>query len=112
MLRPLYNTRRPRPALLPGSFYSLFNVDTGGDEMRAKIQKWGNSLAVRIPKALAELVELSDGREVELSVEEGRMIVQPARKRRYTLEELVAGISDENRHDEIGTGPSVGNEAW
>ena len=75
--------------------------------MRAKIQKWGNSLAVRIPKALAELVELSDGREVELSVEDGKMIVQPARKRRYTLDELVAGITDENRHDEIGTGAPV-----
>ena len=80
--------------------------------MRAKIQKWGNSLAVRIPKALAELVELSDGREVELSVEDGKMIVQPARKRRYTLDELVAGITEENRHEEIGTGLRVGNEAW
>jgi antitoxin MazE len=96
---------------MPGSFYSIFNVDTGGDEMRAKIQKWGNSLAVRIPKALAELVEFADGREVEISVEEGRMIVQPARTR-YSLEELVGGITSENRHDEIGTGPSVGNEAW
>ena len=80
--------------------------------MRAKIQKWGNSLAVRIPKALAELVELSGGREVELSVEDGKMIVQPARKRRYTLDELVAGITEENRHEEIGTGPRLGNEAW
>jgi len=80
--------------------------------MRTKIQKWGNSLALRIPKAVAELVEFSDGREVELTVEDGRVIVQPVRKRRYTLEELVAGITDENRHDEIGTGPSVGNEAW
>ena len=80
--------------------------------MRAKIQKWGNSLAVRIPKALAELVEFSDGREVDLSVEEGRMIVQAAPARRYTLEELVGSITAENRHDEIGTGPGVGNEAW
>lgn len=80
--------------------------------MRAKIQKWGNSLAVRIPKALAELVEFSDGREVELSVEEGRMIVQAAPARRYTLDELIGGITAENRHDEIGTGPTVGNEAW
>lgn len=80
--------------------------------MRVKVQKWGNSLALRIPKGIAELVELSDGGEVELSVEEGKMIVQPARRRRYSLEELVAGITDENRHDEIGTGPSVGNEAW
>jgi antitoxin MazE len=112
MLRRLSDSRRPKPALLPGSFYSIFNVDTKGGEMRAKVQKWGNSLAVRIPKAIAELVELADGREVELSVEEGKMIVQPARKRRYTLDELVAGITDENRHDEIGTGPSVGNEAW
>jgi len=80
--------------------------------MRARIRTWGNSLAVRIPRVLAELVELSDGRAVELGVEDGTMIVQPARKRRYTLDELVAGITDENRHEEIGTGPSVGNEAW
>ena len=65
--------------------------------MRAKIQKWGNSLAVRIPKALAELVELSDGREVELSVVDGKMIVQPARKRRYTLDELVANTVSPRR---------------
>ena len=111
MLRQ-FRTRRPAPDLMPGRLYGIFNVDTKGGEMRSKIQKWGNSLAVRIPKAIAELVELSDGREVELTVEEGRMIVKPARKRRYSLEELVAGITDENRHDEIGTGPSVGNEAW
>jgi antitoxin MazE len=80
--------------------------------MRARIRTWGKSLAVRIPRVLAELVELSDGRAVELGVEDGTMIVQPARKRRYTLDELVAGITDENRHEEIGPGPSVGNEAW
>ena len=80
--------------------------------MRARIQTWGNSLAVRIPRTLAELVELSGRREVELGVEEVEMLVEPVRKRRDTLDELVGGITDENRHEEIGTGPSVGNEAW
>jgi antitoxin MazE len=108
----LHSSDRPRPSLIPGVFYCIFNVDTKGGDMRARIQKWGNSLAVRIPKALAELVELTDGREVDLTVEDGKMIVQPSRKRGYTLDELVAGITDQNRHEEISTGPSVGNEAW
>ena len=80
--------------------------------MRAKVQKWGNSLALRIPKAVAELVGLTEGREVELVVKDARLIVKTTFQHRYTLEELVAQITDENRHEEIETGPSVGNEAW
>jgi antitoxin MazE len=91
----------------------IINVDTkGGDGMRARVQKWGNSLALRIPKALAELAGLAEGKEVDLAVEDGRLVVRPRRQPRYTLEELVAQITDENLHGEIGTGPSVGNEAW
>jgi antitoxin MazE len=91
----------------------IFVVDTsGGESVRAKIQKWGNSLALRVPKAVAELIGVSDGAEVELSVDQNRLVITPARRRRYTLQELVAGITEENRRDEIDTGPSVGNEAW
>lgn len=101
------------PALLPGTFVGIFNVDTNkGGEMQARIQKWGNSLALRIPKAVAELVGLSEGGEVELVVEDGAVVVKPVRKRRYSLDELVAGITAENRHEEVDTGPGVGNEAW
>lgn len=80
--------------------------------MRAKIQKWGNSLALRIPKAVAEIVGLTDGREVELVVEDARLIVKTARQRKYTLDELLAQVTEENRHDEVDWGPPAGNEAW
>jgi antitoxin MazE len=101
------------PPLIPGTSVSLFNVDTSeGENMRARIQKWGNSLALRVPKGVAELVGLAEGGEVELAVEDGSVVVKPVRQRRYSLHELVAGITDENRHDEVETGPGVGNEAW
>ena len=80
--------------------------------MVTKVQKWGNSLAVRIPKALARQIEAESGCDVDLAVEDGRLIVTPVNRHRYTLEELVAGITPENRHGEIDTGPSVGREAW
>ena len=80
--------------------------------MRAKVQKWGNSLALRIPKAVAEIVGLTEGREVELVVEDGRLIVKTTRQRKYTLEELLAQVSEENRHDEVDWGPPMGNEVW
>jgi antitoxin MazE len=83
-----------------------------GDPMRAKVQKWGNSLALRIPKAVAEIVGLTEGREVELVVEDGRLIVKTTRQRKYTLEELLAQVSEENRHDEVDWGPPMGNEVW
>lgn len=80
--------------------------------MRTKVQKWGNSLALRIPKAVAELVGLTEGREVELVVEDARLVVKTTREHRYTLEELLAQVTDENRHDEVDWGPPVGNEVW
>jgi antitoxin MazE len=80
--------------------------------MRAKIQKWGNSLALRIPKGVADLVGLTDGREVELVVEDSRLIVKTTRQHKYTLEELLAQSTEENRHEEVDWGPPVGNEVW
>lgn len=76
--------------------------------MKAQIQKWGNSLALRIPKPLADEAGLTENSAVELSVIDGQVTIIPVR--RYTLEELVAGITDENRHPETDTGDPVGNE--
>jgi len=78
--------------------------------MVTKVQKWGNSLAVRIPKALARELATECGAEVDLAVEEGRLIVTPVRRPRYTLEELVAGITPENLHEATDWGPPVGKE--
>jgi antitoxin MazE len=78
--------------------------------VETQIGKWGNSLAIRIPRAFVREARLDEGMAVELSVEEGRLIVTP--RRRYSLDQLVAGITDENRHAETDWGEPVGNEAW
>jgi antitoxin MazE len=80
--------------------------------MRARVQRWGNSLALRIPKGVAEMTALQEGSDVDLSLDEGRLVVTPVRRRKYTLEELLSRVTDENIHGEIDTGPSVGMEAW
>ncbi|HEV8639090.1 MAG TPA: AbrB/MazE/SpoVT family DNA-binding domain-containing protein [Chloroflexota bacterium] len=82
--------------------------------MRVAVQKWGNSLAVRIPRALAEEVGIERGSQVELAVEQGRLVAAPLRPRasRYTLDELLAQVTDENVHDEVDFGPPVGKERW
>lgn len=80
--------------------------------MRVQVQKWGNSLALRIPKSFAAETELSLGSDVDLTIEDGRLVVTPLSKPKHTLEELLARVTPENRHDEVDTGPSVGAEAW
>jgi antitoxin MazE len=82
--------------------------------MKVAFQKWGNSLALRVPKAFADELGASDGKAAEMTVSNGKLVVEIARRRRrrYTLDELVAGITPDNRHEEIDWGPSVGNEAW
>lgn len=74
------------------------------------IRKWGNSAAIRIPSALLDAAGLKPDDPVELREEKGRIVIEKAR--RLTLEELVAGITPENRHDEVDWGPPVGKEIW
>jgi antitoxin MazE len=80
--------------------------------MRVKIQRWGNSLAVRIPKSFAAETRIQQDTEVELSMDEGRLIITPVGSREMTLEELLEGVTPDNRHGEFETGPAVGAEAW
>ncbi len=80
--------------------------------MVTKLARWGNSLGLRIPKAVAEKISLQDGGEVEIRVEKGKLIVEPVAAKRYTLDELVAGITAANRHEETVWGPPVGREVW
>jgi antitoxin MazE len=80
--------------------------------MHAKVQRWGNSLAVRIPKSIAEQVGLGQGALVDLEVEGGALNVRPVAPAEYTLDALLGSITDENRHDEVGTAGPVGSEAW
>ena len=80
--------------------------------MTTKVQKWGNSLAVRLPKALAEESRLREGSEVAFKVQGANIIISSSVKPRYTLKELVKGITKKNRHKEIDWGPARGKEIW
>ena len=80
--------------------------------MRTQLQKWGNSLALRIPKPFAAEVGLEQETPVDVTVSEGRIIVAPAAEKPPTLEGLLKGVTDENIHREVDSGPAVGSEAW
>jgi antitoxin MazE len=80
--------------------------------MKTKVQKWGNSLALRVPKSFAVHCGLEDGSAVDLCVREGELVVTPMPAKKHTLEELVAGITAKNRHELIEWGPPVGGEVW
>jgi antitoxin MazE len=78
--------------------------------------RWGNSLAVRLPRAFADALNISDGRRVEIRVENGalvlRPLLKPTRKPRYMLDELLSGMAKENVPQEVDWGPPRGNGAW
>lgn len=80
--------------------------------MLAKIQKWGNSLALRIPKTLAEETGLDSESPVEIRIVDGQIHIVPVRETSYTLDDLLAGITADNVHDEVNTGDISGNEVW
>jgi antitoxin MazE len=78
--------------------------------MRTRIGKWGKSLAVRVPGPHAKDLGLSEGTELEVTVMgDGLLLLRP--KKAYVLEELVAQITEENRHGETDWGLAVGREA-
>jgi len=79
--------------------------------MTTLVSKWGNSLGIRISKAIAEAVNVEDGDEVDVQVQNGAIVIRPA-VRRYTIEELVEGITPKNRHAEIGWYTATGKEVW
>ena len=80
--------------------------------MKTRIHKWGNSLALRIPKSFAAEVKLKQGSEVEISLVDGKLVIVPATEMEFNLEHLIAGITEENRHHEVDTGQPIGNEVW
>ena len=80
--------------------------------MQTKIQKWGNSLGLRIPRSFAAQAQVEEGATVDLSVEEGRLLVRPLRVRKYALSVLLKKVSRRNLHAEVATGRAVGREAW
>ena len=80
--------------------------------MQTRVQKWGNSLAVRIPKSFAAEAGLHADAAVNLSLVKGKLVVQPIRPQPLTLAELLRGVTKDNLPGEWLTGPAVGKEVW
>jgi antitoxin MazE len=78
--------------------------------MSVKIQKWGNSLGVRIPKTVIEKVNLSENSEVEIESKNGTIVIFPAKKE-YSLDSLLEQITKNNLHSEEDF-KAEGNEVW
>lgn len=80
--------------------------------MTTIITKWGNSLAVRIPRALAEQVQIQEGSDVSLSISGDSIVITPKKRKKYILDELLEGMTPEKFHSEVDTGITMGNEIW
>ncbi len=80
--------------------------------MQIQIQKWGNSLAIRIPKSFAKQIKIGQGSFVDLSLVEGKLVAKPVNENEYSLDQLMAGVTEENLHTEIDTGGVKGKEIW
>jgi antitoxin MazE len=80
--------------------------------MKTRVQKWGNSLALRIPKSFAVSAGLRANAAVELSLVKGTLVVQPVTPEPLSLDELLLGVTDENLPGEWQTSPAVGKEVW
>lgn len=79
--------------------------------MKAVIRKWGNSPALRLPKAAIAGASFSVEQQVNLTVTPGRIVIEPIDAVEYDLEELVEGITARNSHGEVDFGKPVGKEA-
>ena len=79
--------------------------------MTTQLSKWGNSLGLRLPKAVALEAGLGEGDTVDVVVENGTIVIRAA-KSTYSLDELVNGITADNRHDATDWGRPVGLETW
>ena len=80
--------------------------------MNIKLHKWGNSLALRIPKAFADTANIKKESIVNMSLIDGKIIITPVFESEYKLEDLLAKITEENIHKECDTGKPAGKEKW
>ncbi len=80
--------------------------------METRVQRWGNSLALRIPKLLADEAGLKDNSLVQLALRDKLLVIVPIRKPDISLDALLAQVTTNNLHSEVQTGPAVGGEAW
>lgn len=79
--------------------------------MKTTVSKWGNSLAVRIPKPIADDMHVFPGSEVQIELNGNTLEIQPIQPE-YDLDEMLKQINKRNLHSEINTGQPVGKEIW
>jgi len=80
--------------------------------MVTRVQKWGNSLALRIPKSFAAETRVQAGSAVNISVREGALLIRPVRRSGYRLSGLLKKVTKRNIHGEVSFGAPVGRESW
>ena len=78
--------------------------------MRVTVKKWGNSAAVRLPASVIQATQLKLDEVVEVREDQGRIVIERLRPRRYEPSELLKGITSKNQHRAIDFGPAVGGE--
>lgn len=80
--------------------------------MRTTVQKWGNSLAVRIPNPYAKELRMTPGAVVDVTVADGTLVVAPAPAPEYRLDDLLKDITAKTLHEPVDFGEAMGREAW
>ncbi len=80
--------------------------------MQVQIQKWGNSLGLRIPMAFAQEVHVKQGSVVDLKLDGKKLVIEPKSCIKRTLKSLLKGITRKNLHEEFQAGPIQGREVW
>lgn len=78
--------------------------------MKTVLQKWGNSLALRIPRSVVAEIAVGAGQAVNVRVNKGRIVVEPVTRKRYELSDLISAMTAKNRHAEANSGASRGRE--
>lgn len=80
--------------------------------MKVILKKWGNSAAVRIPVSVMAAAHIGLDQAVDVREEQGRIVIEPVRRKVYKLDELLGGITGNNLHQRIATGAPIGKEIW
>ena len=80
--------------------------------MITKVQRWGNSLGLRIPRSFAQETSIRAGSVVDIAIEDGHLVIRPIRSKKYALRDLLRTVRPETLHGEISTVVAVGREAW
>lgn len=91
---------------------NIFETNNKKIIMQVQIQKWGDNLAICIPKSIAKKIKVEQGSYIDLTTIEGKLIAKPSDEKEYSLEQLLSGITEQNCHAEVNTGSAVGKEDW